>query len=180
MAKIIRIECKGHGVISLSEIEPIQGELKSLSSSGYDKLKNQILMHGFSAPFFLWKNPKKEKWSICDGTQRFRVLSELKNQGYEIPKLPYVEIFAKSELEAKKKLLSYVSQFGKVDRQGLYQYIMDSEIDVADLEDFDLPEVDLSQFKEEFFDGLSSGDESLPEESEDKTKQCPNCGHFIK
>lgn len=183
MSKTIRIECTGVGKIKLEDMEPIQGDLKSLSTTNFEKLKNQILTYGFSAPFFLWKNPKKTKWSITDGTQRFRVLTELKKQGYEVPALPYVEIHAKSELEAKKKLLSYVSTFGKVDKQGLYSYIIEAELGIEDMDDFEIPEVDMEMFKAEYFDGLATdtqGPSDDDKKEDEELKQCENCGHIIR
>lgn len=178
MKQEIRIECDTKLYLPLENLNEFQGELKSLSNENYDKLKKQITEQGFSAPIFVWKDAAK--YYLLDGHQRKRVCEQLKKEGWKIPDLPCVEIFAKTKLQAKKKLLSYVSTFGKVDKQGLYQYIMDAELGVEDLEDFDIPEVDLSQFKEEYFDGLGSNDESLQEQSEDNTKQCPNCGHFLK
>lgn len=118
MSNIIKITCETKLYLPLENILDFQGELKSLSTTNYEKLKKQIVEQGFSAPIFVWKNDGK--YYCLDGTQRRAVCTKLKEQGYKIPDLPCVEILAKTKLEAKKKLLSYVSQYGKVDPQGLY------------------------------------------------------------
>lgn len=150
--KTIKIACKGVGTVSLNEIEPIQGDLKNLSKENFEKLKLKIIKHGYTAPFFLWKDPSKKKWSILDGTQRDRVLIEMQKDGYDIPPLPYVEVFANTLAEAKRILLTYVSQFGKVDPQGLYQYSIEGEFSSDELDEYAIPDVDMAAFKEEFFD----------------------------
>lgn len=149
MINEIKVQCDTKLHIDIENLLEFQGELKSLSELNYEKLKKQILEEGFSAPIFVWKNDGK--FYILDGHQRVRTCEKLKASGYKVPPLPAVEIFAKTKLQAKKKLLSYVSQFGKVESQGLYQFIMDAEIDIADMEDFEIPEIDMEAFKEEFF-----------------------------
>lgn len=158
----IKIACDTKLYLPLENILDFQGELKSLSTTNYERLKKQILEQGFSAPIFVWKNDAK--YYCLDGTQRRLVLNKLKSEGYKIPDLPCVEIFAKTKREAKKKLLSYVSQFGKVEGQGLYQYIIDAELGIEDMEEFEIPELDMEVFKEEFFDNEEENrqDEPIP------------------
>jgi hypothetical protein len=149
MKQEIKITCDTKLYLPLENILDFQGELKSLSSTNYERLKKQILEQGFSAPIFVWKN--NAKYYCLDGTQRRLVLTRLKAEGYKIPDLPAVEIFAKTKLEAKKKLLSYVSQFGKVESQGLYEFIIEAEIPIEDMSDFEIPEIDMDDFKAEYF-----------------------------
>jgi hypothetical protein len=149
MKQEIKITCDTKLYLPLENILDFQGELKSLSSTNYERLKKQILEQGFSAPIFVWKN--NAKYYCLDGTQRRLVLTKLKAEGYKIPDLPAVEIFAKTKLEAKKKLLSYVSQFGKVESQGLYEFIIEAEIPIEDMADFEIPEIDMDEFKAEYF-----------------------------
>ena len=66
----LKINCKGTTDILLSEINLIQGDLKSLSEKNFNKLKGQILTHGFIVPFFVTK--LEEKLFLLDGHQRFR------------------------------------------------------------------------------------------------------------
>jgi len=145
----IKITCDTKLSVALENLLPFQGELKTLSEVNYQKLKKQILEEGFCAPVFVWKNDGK--YYLCDGHQRTITLNKMKDEGYKVPDVPAVEIQAKTKREAKKKLLSYVSQFGKVDPKGLYQYILDAELTIEDMDDFEIPEIDMDSFKEEFF-----------------------------
>jgi len=145
----IKISCETKLYLPLENIKDFQGALKTLDPDKKEKLKKQILEQGFAAPIFVWKNDGK--YYCLDGTQRRVALQDLKSTGYKIPDLPCVEIHAKTKREAKKKLLSYVSQFGKVTGAGLYEFINEAELDLKELEDFEIPEIDLEDFKEEFF-----------------------------
>jgi DNA modification methylase len=149
MAQEIRITCDVKLFIPLENLNAFQGSLKSLSDANYQKLKKQILEEGFCAPVFVWKDAGK--YYLLDGHQRTLTCTQMKKDGYKIPDLPAVEIFAKTKLEAKKKLLSYVSAFGKVESQGLYEYIIEAEIPIEDMADFEIPEIDMDEFKAEYF-----------------------------
>lgn len=144
----IKVACDTKLYVALENLKEFQGNLKNHGNK--EKLKKQILEQGFSAPMFVWKNDGK--YYLLDGHGRLGACKDLKQAGYKIPDLPCVEIFAKTKTEAKKKLLSYVSQFGKVEGEGLYKFILDAELQVEDLEDFEIPEIDLDEFKAEFFD----------------------------
>lgn len=177
----IKIECDSKLYLPLENILDFQGDLKSLDPLRKEKLKNQILKHGFSAPIFVWKN--NAKYYCLDGHQRISACKELKSIGYKMPDLPCVEIFAKTQLEAKKKLLSYVSQFGKVEQAGLYQFMQDADISVDDLEDYALPDINVEAFTKEFFEDLEKQEEKNAEDEkqeDSKMNQCPNCGHVLK
>ena len=179
MKQEILIKCDTKLFIALESILDFQGELKVLSEENYQKLKKQILEQGFCAPIFVWKNDGK--WYCLDGTQRRITLKRMKSEGYSVPDLPCVEVIAKTKIEAKKKLLSYVSQFGKVSPTGLFQYMAEADIGIENMDDFEIPEVDMDAFREEFFgigDEAVSESESKEEKEKELTK-CPNCGHLI-
>jgi hypothetical protein len=171
----ITIACKTHATAPLNALEPIQGMLKELSEENFVKLKHQIMNQGFSAPFFVWKD--KQKLKILDGTQRYRVLSVLQEEGYHIPELPYVEIQADSEQEASQKLLSFVSQYGKTTTEGLYEFINKFEIPKDFLENLAIPELNLEIFTKGFLEDNNSS--NLDEEPLKIKNQCPNCGHIL-
>jgi hypothetical protein len=172
----IKIQCDTKLYLQLENLNEFQGALKNHGNK--EKLKKQILEQGFSAPIFVWKN--NAKYYILDGHGRASALQDLKQSGYKIPDLPCVEIFAKTKLEAKKKLLSYVSSFGKVEGAGLYQYIIDAELNLSDLDDFEIPEIDMTEFKAQFFEDLEPKEQKESEEpQEENLKQCPNCGHVL-
>jgi hypothetical protein len=168
--KTLKITCKGYATIELDKIITIQGQLKELSDENFNKLKNQILKQGFAAPFFLWSDNGKMK--CLDGTQRYRVLTVLREEGYTIPPLPYVEIEAANEKQAAEKLLSFVSQYGKTTNDGLYEFMHEFELDKDVFNNLEIPELNLEAFNEGYV-------EDEPKESQppaEKITQCPTCG----
>lgn len=56
--------------------------------------------------------------------------------GYEIPEIPYVEIEATDEVEAKKILLTYISQYADINRTGLEEFMQSVGLSAADLSQF--------------------------------------------
>ena len=174
MAGTIHVRCKGSKLADLSKLKIIQGDLKELSEASYKKLRKLIETKGFTAPIFTWKN------NILDGTQRFRVLQKMIEEGWELPKnqVPVCEINAKDLNDAKEILLSFVSQFGKISDDGLYEFIQgmpDLDFDLLDLPDFNM---------EAFKVGFLGDDQLLPDNNEDideeamkeTQNECPKCG----
>lgn len=164
----VRIACTGAALLELDQIEIMQGNLKGLSLEGYGQLKNEIITRGFSFPYFIWRHPDGRFLSI-DGTQRKKVLTRMRDEeSWVVPPLPVCWIEAADEKEARLKLLAALSQYGKVDKQGLYEYLHLSAIDIDDVKvSFAIPEVnlDIDKFKAEFFkDSGSSGSGSDTDE----------------
>lgn len=175
----IKIQCDTKLSLPLENLNTFQGNLKAVGESSYQKLKNEILELGFSAPFFVWKDAAK--YYILDGHGRAYTVKRMKEEGYKVPDLPCVEIFAKTKTEAKKKLLGYISQYGKISPTGFHEYIMEAELSLDDLGDLDLPDFNMEEFKAEFFEDIEKDTSPLdqePKESEE-FKQCPNCGHLL-
>ena len=182
--KIIQIRCKGAIDLDIDELHPFQGDLKELSKENYNKLRHQILTLGFSEPMSIWKDPITDKWMIINAHQRHRVLTELRNsEGYDIPKIPCSIVYAESELEAKKKVLSLTSQFGEITKDGLFQFASSNNIDLQTIEEFRFPEISMPEFKAEFFDMPLDFEEpdskNDPKNKEEELKTCPNCGVII-
>ena len=174
--KQVKITCKTHATAPLEKFKPMQGNLKELSTENFDKLKRQILKHGFSAPFFIWVD--KGIFKITDGHQRLRVLKILAEEGYTIPELPYVEIEAKNESEAAQKLLSFVSQYGKTTNEGLYEFINNFEI--PELKDFEIPELSLDKFQEGYIDLAEEKEKGEVLEKDSDIIECPSCNFKFK
>lgn len=146
----IQIRCKGADSLYLDQLEPFQGNLKDLSETNFKKLKQQILELGFSEPFSVW--PHNGKFLLLNGHQRHRVLSKMKQEGVDIPKLPVNFVEASSVEEAKKKVLALTSQYGEITNQGLYEFMSESSLDFNLVENsFSFPEIDFELFKDEFF-----------------------------
>tara|TARA_R100000808_G_scaffold12855_1_gene31746 strand:+ start:519 stop:1814 length:1296 start_codon:yes stop_codon:yes gene_type:complete len=155
--------------VPLDQIEPFQGDLKSLSETEYGKLKQSMMEKGFVAPVFAWKNGG-DKWKLLDGHQRVRILEREK---WEIDDgIPVVEISADNEKDAKEKLLTIVSRYGRVDGQGLYEFVADSGIDLDTWTVPDLPDLDIDAWLDEFIrDPIApQGDpDEVPEPPEEPT-----------
>jgi len=119
--------------IDYREVEEFQGNLKDLTKDNYARLKKSIEENGFFIPMFLWKY--KGKFKVLDAHQRLRVLKKEEATPY---KIPYIEIEAKNEQEAKKKLLLISSQYGTITQEGLDEFAFDLDTDwMADTINFD-------------------------------------------
>src|SRR5262249_60939006 len=110
--KTIAIRCTAAVNLQLRELTPLQGELKELRGGNFEKLKQIILKHGITFPFFIWQSDGENY--ILDGTQRDRVLKRMANDGYGVPALPCALIQAKNRKEAAEKILLISSQYGRV------------------------------------------------------------------
>ena len=155
---IVKIKCKGADAVDIDSLVEFQGDLKVLSEEDEDKLRGNIVRDGFIAPIFVWKNPGSGKRSILDGHQRLQVLRRLRDEGWEIPKIPVDYVLASSLKDAKRKLLQILSQFGRVTKGGLERFIETAGIDLADLKfEISIPGVDLKFAAHE-----TDGDDSPP------------------
>lgn len=160
----VEISCKGERLARLDELCEFQGELKSLSKADYEKLKSNLLDLGFSEPISIWENNGKK--NILNGHQRVRALLSMRKEGYTVPDLvPINTVEAKDEREAKKKVLSLASQFGKVEKDGLYEFMTQNQITMPEIEsEFRFPEIDISKFNAEFFyDSEELKDDAIPD-----------------
>lgn len=109
----------------LARLQPFQGNLKKTDPSWIEALANRIQKHGFSAPFYVWKDHDK----LLDGHQRLEAL-KLLNWTEDVP---VVLIEAKDEQEAKERLLEYNSIYSKIDEE-----VFENWSDDLDLEDLNL------------------------------------------
>lgn len=168
----INIKCEGSNNLRLDELSVLQGELKSLSKQNYQKLKKEILELGFSSPIHYWHDGDKN-W-ILDGTQRYKTLNQMQQDGFTIPALPVVKVEAKDVNEAKKKILALTSQYGKIEGDGLYEFMVGTDLTVDEIEDsFVFPELNLKNFKQEFWDETADiGSESEPVQKEEYLVIC--------
>jgi len=140
--KKIKITCTGSRSVSIDALKNFQGNLKELRKPELEKLKRQILKHGFSFPVFLWGGDK-----ILDGHQRVFTVKELISEGYSIDDIPVVDIDAATKKEAAEKLLAINSHYAKITDDGLYEFIDANELDLSDFAgDLSLPEIDMEKF----------------------------------
>lgn len=171
----IKITCNVQDRISYKNLIVIQGDLKSLSQDGYQKLKKSILKHGIHSPCYVWQDPNDGgELKLLDGTQRVRTYGQLEAEGYVIPNVPIVRIDAPDINMAKQILLTLVSQYGKIEGQGLYEYALGAGISIEQLHDFDFPDFDIDHFEVNFFKDMPINEKELDENIETE-KECPQC-----
>ena len=103
-----------------------------------EKLKVRILSQGFTIPLFVWPKGKY----LVDGAGRFKALSELEDEGYTIPDLPFIPIQAKDKKEAKQRVLDVNSQYGDITMDTFKLFVDD--LDIATLGDINLPAIDFA------------------------------------
>ncbi len=180
MKKIIKITCKGSGVIPIDKLKDFQGNLKTLERDEFEKLKRSILKHGFSFPVFVWKN------FLLDGHQRLFTVRELLKQGYTIADIPIVEVQAQDKAEAAEKLLRLNSHHAKITEDGLYEFLNEMSVDISGLvDDLTLPDIDMDRFLDGWVeDGkpITLTDDQQQENNSQDTGfvTCPKCGFEVK
>jgi hypothetical protein len=146
----LKITCTGEGLLNYKDIIPFQGNLKRRGTREITKLANSIIKHGISFPFFIWKNNHK---NMCiDGHGRLLALESLEKDGYLIPDVPFVEIIADNEAEAKKKLLYANYRYGDLTYDLVMEFVGDSDIDLSN---FLLPNRNMDYGGEIIFDPAS-------------------------
>jgi hypothetical protein len=135
--KQIPVTCDPHGHLerrALADLTPFQGGLKDLDAARYAKLKASILAEGFMAPVFVWQD------RILDGHQRTIVLER---EGWDVEGgVPVVEIEAADESDAARKLLKLTSSYGKPQPEGVFDFMVEHDLDLGDFADVDLPDFD--------------------------------------
>lgn len=162
----IQIACDVKDHLPLESLTAFQGNLKTLLKDRYEKLKKEIIETGFAFPVYVWRDANSQA-RIIGGHQRVRTLTRMKDEGWSIPDVPVVFIKARSHKEAKRRVLQDVAQYGEVDKQGLYEFMTEAEIEMDDLEEsFSIPqiELDMGSFRDEYFGEPAesgSGDELL-------------------
>jgi DNA modification methylase len=169
----IKIACEGALRLRYNELTPLQGDLKSLSKTNYAKLKKQIEELGFSEPISIWQ--KGSTNYILNGHQRLRVIKQMvEEEGYNIDHIPVNIVEAKNKTEAKKKVLALTSQFGKIEDEGLLEFIQDMDIELPDLADnYSFADLDLDTFIDSHTDkteGSSEGEDDVPDVKETSVK----------
>lgn len=120
--------------VDIDNLEPFQGNLKTLSEESYNKLRKVLIDEGFCFAMHVWQSG--DIIYILDGHQRISVMSMMRKSGYTIPPVTCNFISARTFQEAKKLVLLAVSQYGRVDKKGLQDFVGDDEFEIGD---FDLP-----------------------------------------
>ena len=170
----IAIRCAAAVNLNLEDLTPMQGDLKELSDASFDKLKQSILKHGISFPFFVWQSDGNNY--ILDGTQRDKVLEIMQEEGFVIPPLPCAIIHAKDRKEAAEKILLISSQYGKMTNNSLVEFLTENDLGFLELQDeLELPSIDFNYFRDGDFESTNADDQGRLDQKNPIT--CPECGH---
>lgn len=133
--KNIDITCKGNREMELDDFKALQGNLKTLPEKNMERLKRSIREFGFRIPVFVWER------YIIDGHQRLLAVRELIKEGYQIGKIPIVDIEAKNLSEAKELLLLVNSRYTEVDEEK----VINNKLDLKGMADIiNIPEIRLN------------------------------------
>jgi len=163
----LKVTCKAADKISINELQNFQGELKTLDPLELEHLKNSLKRHGFAFPVYVWVN-KKGQHKIIDGHQRVLAAREML-AGKDL-KVPVAWIEAKTEKEAKEKVLLATSQYGRMNKDGLAEYLSTADLELDQiLEEVSFPEIDLDEFLDKVVEG-NTDDDAIPEDVEAITK----------
>jgi len=149
---------KGLPTVDYRTVQPFQGGLKDLSEDNGNKLLRVLEKRGFTSPLQCWLNPIDQKLYLLDGHQRQRILlkHDLNDSGsYEVP---YMEIPAKDEKEAREELLEIDSRYGRTTVDGFDEFAFD--LDIAEL-DISLSDIDLDKLIVDEPDSPEKPDSSL-------------------
>lgn len=172
----IIVTCRGAALAELSDLVPIQGDLKSLSEEDFGKLKRSILKYGVTFPLFVWR--RNGKLALVDGTQRDRVLKEMRKEGYKVPRLPVDFIEARSEREAREKILLLASQYGKMTNDSLYEFLETGSLDFPSIKEIiELPQIDLGSFERGYRPETPEEFSEVDPDSMVIESVCPRCGY---
>ena len=158
---MIKINCKTADYLNLEDITPFQGGLKIRDEEDHEKVIKSIKKHGFSVPFFIWK---KGKTNYClDGHNRIGALQRLVASGEKIPPLPVVYVKCKDEADAKELLLKINSQYGRMTKESVLEFLGDIEVNFDEIA---LPDttIDFSGVVQETEE--TEGDDEVPEVEE--------------
>ncbi len=103
-------------------------------------------------------------------------LKDMVKAGFRIANLPTIDIEADNEKEAKELVLLISSRYGKVTDDGLYEFIVEGELNFDELREMiDLPEIDLNSFRRGYMPEAGEGEKEIGEI--ETSNKCPRCGY---
>jgi hypothetical protein len=135
---VLKINCESDKTLELCELTEFQGELKKREEEDVKKICNSIKKFGFSFPFFVWKHDGINH--VLDGHGRLLALKKLDEYGWLIPPLPVVYVNCENEESAKDLLLRLNSNYGKMTKESVLDFVGDFKFDFSD---YKLPEFNI-------------------------------------
>lgn len=155
----LKITCKAASTESYERLLEAQGKLKTLHKADYERLKERILRLGFHQPITVWV--WQNKMNIINGHQRLRTIKTMvEKEGYAVPPLPVNFVQAKNWNEAKRKILALTSTYGRTKKEGLFNFLKDSDLNPRSLlEDVKIADFDLIDFYETYYTDKTQADD---------------------
>lgn len=142
-------------MINWQQLQWLKPENYKLSTEeDLDKLKKSLRKNHFIDPFKIWHDEKNEQFWILDGHRKQKAIKELLNDGIDVPDmLPACFIECKTKKQAARLVFVYDSIYGRVNKEGLTDYLNLFEIDYGEIEDYtNIPEIDASYLNPTFYD----------------------------
>lgn len=185
--KTVIIACRGAAALSLEQLMPFQGNLKTLPEENYRKLRDEMLRDGFSEPISIWQEPVDGgdgvyRYHILNGHQRVTALKRMRDhEGFLVPDLPVSFVEAGDVRTAKRKVLALTSQFGVMTLDSVREFATEAQLGFADISDsFRFSEVDLSKLqpvapKKVEFTAKDGAKELSEDEFQKFDHTCPRC-----
>jgi hypothetical protein len=121
---------------------------------------------------------KKDLTIYClDGHGRRLALMELQAEGYALPPIPVIFIYAENDEDAKQRMLRLNSRYGMVTRESVLHFVGNIEVDYDDLA---IPGP-ANMFFDAPIKGIDNFFNNVPEEDKRKKslKICPHCGRVL-
>ena len=130
-------------------------------------LKTSLQKHGFSLPFYGWRDAKSKIW-IIDGHTRKTVLEELISEGIEVPELlPCTFIDAKDKKEAVELLLEvYNQRQNQIDQFVMQVFVEEYDIPIEEVAVESLNVKEYAETEEEYDDGDNNKEQPTAEEDD--------------
>jgi len=166
--KISLVDYENLTLLDVSNIHVAQGELKGLSKRAYKKLRAGLEDFGYCEPIVVWHGQDGIYW-CADGTQRLTVLRAMRDDGWQIPKVPVVLLDATDKADMLKKLALLAGTYGKATQESVSDFAIDNDLDFEFIEKYTA----LADFETP-----ADSDESEPSGDDEKSETvCPACGH---
>lgn len=172
--KEIKITCESNNFLDFEDLVEFQGDLKSRNDNQIDKIVRSIMKYGFAFPFFVWKCDKINY--VLDGHGRLLALNKLDELGYKIPKIPVIYVNCENEKSAKDLLLRLNSNYGKMTKESVLDFVGDFELN---FDNFELP-IGTMNFEKVY---LPDDFEEITENKKNDNKYtlviCKHCGQEL-
>lgn len=136
---MIEFKCLIEDTLPYTSLLPFQGGLKSYTDEDVAKLAESLRTKGQKTPFVIWHQPvpagtspadwhSKQPHYVIDGHRRLMAIAKLAEHEPELLQQSYPVLFVVAETaeEAKDALLEISSQYGKITKKGLVNFLKDA------------------------------------------------------